>query len=474
MGLELLQREIKLLDIPGDIEETVMEIQGACGVSLDILNDLLSYEKLEAGIMVLETSQVQAWRLIIDALRPFFMQARRSEITLNTPRRGCGEYAMLRSTYLEADKNRLTQVIRNLVSNALKFTPRGGHVSISTELITDMIRANDGSNGVVKKLLRIEVCDSGAGISAENLPKIFNEIVQINPGKLQGGGGSGFGLYLCKSIVDLHKGRMFVSSQGEERGSTFTLDVPLADDSVQDEVRRSTDPSMRTSLSDFVPLSVSVRRFPSRPSGQALDDSVHSCEVDTSTSTVPPVRLGEPVSISSIPLRQNLFSPRPASDGNLVQHFRSAIIEDDKKINRATRASSYSGRDKKKGLLLNTLVADDAASNRKLLCRLIKHRCDVVEADDGDTAATLVIKSMATAGRFDVVLMDFQMPRMNGPEAVKRIRAAGYDGVIIGITGNALQVDIDYFLAHGADKVLPKPVDIKKLEEVLDDMTYFI
>ena len=68
---------------------------------------------------------------------------------------------------------------------------------------------------------------SGAGISEENQKKLFNEIVQFNPEKLQGGGGSGFGLFICKGIVDLHNGAIRVTSEGEGKGSTFSLELPM-------------------------------------------------------------------------------------------------------------------------------------------------------------------------------------------------------------------------------------------------------
>ena len=76
-------------------------------------------------------------------------------------------------------------------------------------------------------MLYISVIDSGAGISTENQKKLFNEVIQFNPEKLQSGGGSGFGLYICKGIVDLHEGFLSVFSEGEGLGSTFTVQLPM-------------------------------------------------------------------------------------------------------------------------------------------------------------------------------------------------------------------------------------------------------
>jgi hypothetical protein len=81
--------------------------------------------------------------------------------------------------------------------------------------------------GAKRGMLRISVMDSGAGISKENQKRLFKEIVQFSPEKLQAGGGSGFGLFICKGIVDLHKGNIGVTSEGEGHGSTFFVELPM-------------------------------------------------------------------------------------------------------------------------------------------------------------------------------------------------------------------------------------------------------
>ena len=109
----------------------------------------------------------------------------------------------------------------------------------------------------------------------------------------------------------------------------------------------------------------------------------------------------------------------------------------------------------------SVLVVDDAATNRKMLCRLIRPRfLHVAEASDGLKALNHVRDSMRKP---DVILMDFVMPNMDGPTATKEIRALGYRGIIIGVTGNALPADIELFLFHGANKVLVKPLRLEEL-----------
>ena len=99
--------------------------------------------------------------------------------------------ALLRDVAVEGDKTKLEQVMRNLLSNALKFTPSGGTVEVVAELSEKAF----GSSSKLRPCLRIEVKDTGPGISKENQAKLFTQIIQFNPGTLQNGGGSGFGLW---------------------------------------------------------------------------------------------------------------------------------------------------------------------------------------------------------------------------------------------------------------------------------------
>ena len=155
-------------------------------------------------------------------------------LTLDAPAVGSPSHALLEATDINVDINRMAQVIRNIVSNALKFTPSGGLVTVAVERITDSVTSEDGVVSGPQEFLRLQVIDSGAGIAAvflshyyfnaawhcivccplfhiysrrvrqENVPKLFHDIVQFNPGKLQKGGGSGFGLYcMCITMHEL-------------------------------------------------------------------------------------------------------------------------------------------------------------------------------------------------------------------------------------------------------------------------------
>jgi len=117
---------------------------------------------------------------------------------------------------------------------------------------------------------------------------------------------------------------------------------------------------------------------------------------------------------------------------------------------------------------LRILVVDDALSNRKLLCRLLEskgHDCDM--AENGQVALERVRENMlADEEPYDSILMDDEMPVMNGPTASGLIRELGCDVFIIGISGNVLSDDVQYFKSKGANAILPKPLQLPDLEDL--------
>ena len=125
----------------------------------------------------------------------------------------------------------------------------------------------------------------------------------------------------------------------------------------------------------------------------------------------------------------------------------------------------------------HVLVVDDANSNRRMLSRLLRRRCTIIdEAMDGAVAVEKVRQSLKSGDsgnsgdRYDLIFMDYVMPNMDGPTATREIRAMGYDGIIIGLTGNVLQHDKELFLSSGASYILFKPFDLNQFEIVVKSL----
>lgn len=119
------------------------------------------------------------------------------------------------SLFLVIDKAKISQVLRNLISNALKFSPPKSTITVRASLINDAVDGPKNSEGDAADYthFRIEVVDQGVGMRPEDAQRLFGEVVQFDASKLQGGGGSGVGLYLSKGIMDLHSGRIGVINE---------------------------------------------------------------------------------------------------------------------------------------------------------------------------------------------------------------------------------------------------------------------
>lgn len=261
----------------------------------------------------------------------------------------------------------------------------------------------------------MEISDTGRGIAPENQHKVFNEIVQFHANAHQGGGGSGLGLWISKKIVELHGGRVGLQSDGEGRGSMFFLEIPV------------------------------LRR---------MQDDIEAVEGEDDPEVY-----------------NNSSSPRAISSKS--SHKYACDNENGStsfQIETVVRSQFHLGKQ------LKALVVDDSSINRKFTRKLLenlKYICE--EADDGDVAVAMVREAFQSKGaksQYDIIFMDNLMPRMNGPEAAALIRRMGFTGVIMAVTGNALQADIDEFKRKGADEVLIKPVNGELLKSAVS--AYFV
>ena len=380
VGLSLIESKLKemtispmskyLLSLTNDVQES-------CEDAVKILSGILDYEKLGAGVMVLEQSWINPLPLFHDAVKPFIMLAQLKQITLRANSSDIPA-DKVENLAVYVDEAKIGQVVRNFVSNAIKFTPPGG----SIDVVTSIVRHN------LESFLRFEVIDSGPGIATADIGKVFNDVVQFNANTQQAGGGSGIGLWICKKIVDLHGGHVRVESVLGS-GCKFILELYVKSD--------------ESGLS-------------------------------------------------------NLSSKAPSSK-------LAANILGSKKSARVVPSDSSSARSNP-NRILKVLVVDDSKLNRKMMARLMEskgHNC--LEACNGQEAVDI-----CGAFVFDIILMDNCMPVLMGGEATRVLRSKGYKGVIIGVTGDALQRDVDDFLACGVNAVLSKPIDPFLFDEALQNI----
>ena len=218
VGLDIMRRE-KLQVSNNDEEiEVIDQVMDSCKIAVTILDDLLAYEKVSAGALVLDKAEVNVVNFIRTAAALFNIQAHGKSITLSVLE---GEKSLPENVYFNVDFGKMTQVLRNYISNAIKFTPENGTVKIIAFERRTSLPIGDSERVV------IQVIDSGVGMTKEQLGRIFNDIVQYNANALQGGGGSGIGLWVSKKIVDIHGGKVAVMSEGPGKGCIFEVDLPM-------------------------------------------------------------------------------------------------------------------------------------------------------------------------------------------------------------------------------------------------------
>jgi signal transduction histidine kinase/CheY-like chemotaxis protein len=531
LGLKILLDDLRRSSDQKDADrfETLSDVNVSCKTAIDILNDLLTFDKLESGILELHGEKLPALNFVASCVKMFSAQARSSNIQLllnprenETRDTAAGttdpnsalppprppllsspsspsspplpppqppSLPLLPSDVIRVDRSKLAQVIRNLVSNALKFTPSGGKVTVTTSFVplppgkkrrvaswnvrqkkmnsVSPLHAEQLENGSVKSAmpssqkaitksgdqtpvsdvvygyLKIVVTDTGAGISAENQEKLFKEIVQFNPEILQAGGGSGFGLFLSKGIVDLHGGKLSVYSAGEGQGSSFTIEVPM---------ERKPDQVMTQSV--FM---------------KCAESKNNSVYVDVEGNAGPSAPESDRGGTQSIRAANLPIAALMAKEGSISKHRSPPKLSDEGEVPR--HDNSTRNEKSKNGKSYHILIVDDSQLSRKMLYKLLTevgHTCE--EADDGVNAVKAVKEKMtAESGKkyYDAILMDFVMPNMDGPTATKEIRNLGYTWPIFAVTGNGLQSDIDHFRAMGADKVFIKPFSLNAFDAAM-------
>lgn len=191
--------------------ETLSMMDRQLGHITHLVDDLMDVARVSSGKVVLRLERVPL-RAIVDAAVETSRQAIEAadhELGLRIPRE---------ALIVEADRTRLVQVLANLLNNAAKYTPQGGRIALSV--------ARDGGQAVIR------VDDSGLGIPADMLPRVFEMFTQVGTSLERSQGGLGIGLTLVKRLVEMHGGTVAAESPGPGRGSTFTVRIPLAAEAV--------------------------------------------------------------------------------------------------------------------------------------------------------------------------------------------------------------------------------------------------
>jgi PAS domain S-box-containing protein len=463
---------------------------------LALIEELLDYSKIEAGKIDLEHRPFALAALvedIVELLAPR-AQARNLEIAAYVDER--------LPTHVIGDAARLRQVLLNLAGNAIKFTSTGG-----VALIVEQSGAPDE--------IRFLVRDTGIGIAPEAQARIFREFEQADEGIARSYGGTGLGLSISERIVRRMQGRIALESV-PDIGSTFEVSIPLVAAQTGESDQAETlapdlnGQSIMLIAPQTIEVSLLVRRL-ERWGAQTCvvsdldvarvllpERSWHTVLIDRSFAGMDAERLAEaavPHATQRIVMvtpatRHELHPPgKTAFTGYLVKPLRAASIAARLTLSLEMVAPGIAEIDTpdqsveakpladKPARSLSVLVAEDNEINallmRSLLTRL-GHR--PVITTNGEAALESWIAAESAGTSYDLVLMDIQMPKLDGIETAKRIRAreAGQRvrrTPVLALTANTLVEDRYACFEAGMDGFLVKPLDREKLVEALAELT---
>ena len=462
---------------------------------LSIINDVLDLSKMDAGKAELDISDFDLRENLETTLRTLALTADQKGLEL------LFEMSADLPKVVRGDPNRLRQIVVNLVGNAIKFTAEG----------EVLVKVKAGGAAGTNSLLHFTISDSGIGIPAEKHKRIFESFTQADSTTTRTYGGTGLGLAISKRLVEMMGGRIWVESHpGAGSHFHFTVSLPRSAGPIQapdlsaPEIPRGLrilvvddNRTNRRILSDHLKnwgmraeavasaesalSELSAAQQADDPYGLILTD-VHMPTMDgfDLTREIRRRQGPEPATIMMLSsggqggdsarceeLGVAAYVLKPIRESELRGAIARALVRTptNKGIPQGTRDASKDQPAQGPGLSI--LIAEDHPVNQMLLTRLLEKRGhSVIVAANGKRALEL-----ATKGSFDLLLMDVQMPEMDGMEATRLLREreskAGTRLTVIGVTAHAMAGDRERCLQAGMDGYLSKPVRPSELDELL-------
>ena len=467
---------------PAKVREYTRKIMASGQHLLSLINDILDVSKIESGKVVLNYEKFTLSALVssVDAIIQPMAKAKGQSFHV--------EVTGIRHEYLIGDEMRLNQILINLLSNAVKYTQEGG--SIWFRIIGQKQRSSQYER------IRIEVEDNGYGMTPEYLTTIFDAFTRAENSTTNKVQGTGLGMAITKSIVELMGGSIDVSSQ-MGKGSLFQVEVEFRIPEEQ-ACRHFWEKNgiarvlvVENSLEALENIQVLLEESGVQVDGvpsvaealRLLEDGAESqlalldleqpegehCPVGALREALPervPLILlaGETApELDAVPqLKSTAILPKPFFVSALQEKIRELESGSGDAAAEQTEENSLAG--------MRFLVAEDNEINAEILGELLQVEgatCEVTE----DGRQVLERFQQAAPGEFDAILMDVQMPVMNGYDATRAIRALAREDArklpIIAMTANAFAEDEKAALEAGMDAHVAKPIDIELLKRVI-------
>lgn len=427
-------------------------ISSSANVLLHTINDLLDYAKLEAGKVEIKRSEFNLYDFIEDTAEMVALAIFQKGVLFTV------ELAEYLPEYVEADRLRVQQVLVNFLSNASKFTEAG--------FIKLVVDEADGR-------LCFSVADSGVGIKPEDQEKLFQPFTQVEEARKSIHAGTGLGLSICKTLVELMGGELeFESSYGEGSCFRFCVEAGVVH-KTETEVNLLQGKTVGLDIEDML-----IRR-----SVESLLELLHiqfsavdeefdltNCVIITDKGEatyndfVKVIKLvrphvfhtleDEPESCLTLPLKRSTL---------LQQLYISFGIQEKIDCVKSLKTSLGSTMSQ-----LKVLLAEDHPVNQFIFLRMLEQLGYCADlAENGEIAVEFVSKRS-----YDLIFMDCEMPKLNGYQATAEIRRleanSGHYTPIVAVTAYNMPEEKKKAFDAGMDEFLSKPIDIKRLSEILE------
>ena len=481
MGMVTLLSETQLTNEQKDFNDTIRNCSESLLTVINdiLLSDVLSYAKVESSAAELEQNDFDLRNAIEEVFDIFAGQAAQKDIEL------IYQVDHRIPSQIIGDNIRLRQVLTNLIENSVKFTKQG-------EIFVEVWVRNEEPNGVMD--LGFEVRDSGIGIAADELRFLSNTITQ------SGAQQSGIGLFLSNRLIGVMGGAFSIESWVNE-GTVVKFNVPVNTgthtlrsnpDMVGLEGKRVLVVEDNATLRNVLKEEISYWKLVpiiADSGAQALEILSHGTGIDLVLAEMQmpemngmelslairkkhpllPIILMSTIGDESSKKYPELFSSvvtKPIRHSILSQHMLSALLNrGDVSAVDVAPAKPKLTTDFSKKYPLRILIAEDNRMNQKLAMRILgKLGYDPDIAENGKEVLEEVSKR-----NYDLILMDVQMPEMDGLEATRMIRVClENQPVIIAMTANAMQGDREECLKNGMDDYISKPVNLEELVIILE------
>lgn len=463
-------------------KEYANTIYNSADVLLSLINDILDLSKIESGKLTLEKIDFN----LIDAVESSI-----DLVALSAAKKGIEIISYIDAkipSFIKGDPVRIRQILINLINNAVKFT-NDGEIEVNATLVEE----NENSF-----LIEFNVRDTGIGIKEEDLPKLFQSFMQVDSSTTRKFGGTGLGLSICKQLVRLMGGELSVESD-YGYGSTFSFyikaDKPTGifklecsansfkdmkflifddNDSFNKSIKKYIEEwggnllivnnkEKCLELTDFSQFQAMIIKYDLLKDKNLINSiTIHKIDVKKILLTSTSFYTNEDFAKDELRILGQNQIQKPVKKSALFKALQKIIASD-----LTTKEYTTETENNGEHFDADILIVEDNETNYKLLQIILnKLGAHTVVAKNGLEALEFVKER-----RFDIILMDIQMPVMNGYDATIQIRAVGVNTPIVAVSANVFKDEIDRAISAGMNSYLTKPY---KKDEIINVLNQFV